>query len=293
MTAPVADQRILRGTSSVLSWQNLDGDGNAAEPAGDVTVGVVNAAGSTVVADGTATDGIGASPRTFTLPAADNTQLDLLTVTWTDDDSTHSTLVEVVGGFYFTLAEARGFDTALANDSKYPDSVLVETRRAVEEEFEQICDVAFVPRYRRERLRGLDRPWLTLGSPRATAIRSVTSYSTPNTGTAWTEPELDDIAIDDGIRIISRSGKWFPNADVVVEYEHGYARPPTEVKRAALQRLRYLASQPLAGLPDRATSFSVAEGGTYRLDTASAYRTGMPDVDAVLGRWSLRIPGVA
>lgn len=294
MAAPVADQRILRGVASTLTWRPVGGDGEAAEPAGDVTVGIVNSAGETVVVPATATSGEGSEPRTYTLSAANNTDLDLLTVTWTDggDSSAHTTLVEVVGGFFFTIAEARAADPNLAKDDKFPTPALVEARRQVEEEFEQICDLAFVPRFRVDRVAGHGRTWALLEQPHVRRVRSITELDTGTTTTPWTEDDLLSVDLGPACRISSRAGKTFA-CDVAVAYEHGYDRPPAEVKRAAIQRLRYFAAQPSTGIPDRATSFSVAEGGSYRLDTAKAYKTGVPDIDAVLGRWSERYPGCA
>lgn len=296
MAAPVADQRVLRGVAVTLTYQIVGGDGEPAAPAGAVTVGIVNAAGSVVVAPGAATTGTGGL-QSYVLPAASNTKLDLLTVTWTDVSSaaTFTSLVDVVGGFYFTVAEARAADPALSNDVKFPTSVLVDVRRQIEEEFEQCCAVAFVPRYRRQRVRpDYDENVVTVDWPRVRSVRSVTSYDSAGNAIPWSPTDLLQlIAIDEGVRLTSRAWKWFVGGDTIVEYEHGLDRPPSEVKRAAIQRLRYLASQTMSGIPDRATSFSVQEGGTYRLDTADAFSTGQPDVDAVLGRWSLRVPGSA
>lgn len=292
----VADQQILRGVAATLSWQNVDSDGTAAAPAGAVTVTVTRADG-TVIATDAATTGSSTAPRTYTLTATDNTLLDFLTAVWTDagDGSTHTTYIEVVGGFYFSIAEARASDTTLADTTKYPDPLIIATRREVEEEFERICDRAFVPRYRRQTFTGTGSTSLLLDRPNTTAIRSVWNYSDLSTYTAWTADELASLVLEEWGVISSRTGVSFAwgNRNLVVAYEHGLPRPPAEVKRAALQRIRYRLNMARTGIPDRATSFSVTEGGTYSLDTAAADKTGMPEVDAVLGRWSSRVPGVA
>lgn len=289
---PVADQRILRGTAASLSWQNVDGDGENAAPAGAVTVGVVRDDGTTLVAAGTATSGTGALPRTYALTAANNTLLDLLTVTWTDagDGSTHVTYVEVVGGYYFTIAEARASDAVLVDVTKYPSPLITEKRREVEEEFEEICGVAFVPRYRKQVVSGPGASRFRLDRKEVRAIRSVRDYSDATNYVAWTAAELATLVLDDDGLLTSRTGVTFYGGDrnLVIAYEHGYSRPPAGIKRAAMERARYLMNKPKTGVPDRATSFSVAEGGTYRLDTPGALKTGMPDVDAELARASRR-----
>ena len=293
---PVADQRILRGVSATLSWQNVGGDGEVAAPSGAVTVGVTRDDGTVLVAPGAATTGTGSGPRTYALAASDNTLLDLLTATWTDagDGSTHTTYVEVVGGYYFSIAEARASDATLADAAKYPDATIVEVRREVEEEFERICDVAFVPRYGSQIVSGTNQSSFLLDQNAVRSVRSVWSYSDTTNYTAWTATEIASLHTEDG-RVTSRTGVPFTYGAVNlrIAYEHGLSRPPAEVKRAALQRLRDRLNQAKTGIPDRATSFAVAEGGTYRLDQAGPYKTGMPNVDATLARWSHRIPGIA
>lgn len=269
----VADQRILRGVSASLTWQPVGQDGEPAAPTGTVTVEVTRASGSAVLAAGTATSGAGTNPRTVALTAEQVADLDLLTVTWTDggDDSTATTLVEVVGGYYFTIAEARSADAALANDTKYPTALLVKTRQAVEEEFEAICGVAFVPRFEREITLNRKLRWAQVGRIRAVAYWSGQGY------TPWTD--LTYLVPSDGGRLYGLGGDRYR-----VDYEHGYERPPAEIKAAAITRLRHRASAALTGIPDRATSFSVAEGGTYSLDSAGPVKTGIADVDAALHR---------
>lgn len=293
----VADQQILRGVAATLSWQNVDQNGVAAAPSGAVTVGVTRADGTELVAAGTATGGASSAPRTLALTAAQTALLDILTVTWTDagDSSTHTTYVEVVGGFYFSLAEARASDAALQNADKYPDALIIATRREVEEEFERICGVSFVPRYRREVVSGPGRSTLLLERHPARTIRAVWTYSDADDYIAWTSDELATLVLDDWGLLTSRTGVAFGygQRNLAVAYEHGMTRPPAEVKRAAMQRLRSRMNSANSGIPDRATQFSVAEGGTYRLDTAAADKTGMPEVDAVLARYSRRVPGVA
>lgn len=283
----VADQRILRGVSATLSWQNVDGDGTAAAPAGTVTVGVTKADGSMLVAAGTATSGTGSDPRTYALSAANNLALDLLTVTWTDggDSSTHTTYVEVVGGYYFSVAEARASDQSLTNTATYTDAAIIAARREVEEEFERICGVAFVPRYNRQTI--VSPQPLLLEHGKVRTLRSVRDYSTATAYSTVAASDLAELVGSPSLR--SLAGYTFSGPRLVVEYEHGYDRPPAEVKRAALQRLRYRLNMAKSAIPDRATSFSIDQGGTYRLDTADASSTGQPDIDAVLDRYAERV----
>ena len=291
MHAPVFDQQLLRGVAGTLSWQNVDADGEAAAPAGAVTVEVTRADGTVLAAAGSATTGSGSSPRTYALTAAQLATLDNLTAVWTDggDASTHTTYVEVVGGFYFSVADARAEETSLKVD-KYSDTRVRAKRQEVEEEFEFICGTAFVPRYRRATFDGDDTNQLLLPDRRIRRIRSVRVYSDADTYVAYTAAQLAALVIDDG-RTLRRTGTDVFTAgigNIVVEYEHGHERPTKQLKTAAMTRLRLMLNETKGGIPDRATRFTAGNDGTYELDTADKYSTGYPDIDAVLSRYSER-----
>src|SRR4051795_11434124 len=80
--------------------------GNVVDP-GTVTIAIARADGTTAVVAGTATAGSGAAARTYPLTAT--TLLDWLYVTWTSSvyGSRRPDRIEVVGGFLFTLGDAR------------------------------------------------------------------------------------------------------------------------------------------------------------------------------------------
>jgi hypothetical protein len=260
-----------------------------------VTVGVTRADGTVVLAPGTATTGSGEAEREVALTAAQTAALDLLTATWTRtaDGTTFATRAEVVGGFYFTVQAARSSDQVLADDAKYPAATIQATRAEVEDEFEEICEVAFVPRYRREALDGSGTTALMLPTPLPRRIVAVTELAEDGTETTWPAGDVADIRPDDtGLMVSPRS---FPcgTRNVVVAWEHGHDRPHPDVRQAALLRLRHRVTRPRSAVPDRATTFQVEGGNVYRLDTAGARGTGIPDIDAVLDRFSWASPGIA
>lgn len=76
-----------------------------------------------------------------------------------------------------------------------------------------------------------------------------------------------------------------------VAFEYGFPSVPEDVKRAGLLRLRSLLTAERSGIPDRATAFVSAEGGNFTLATPgrNGYETGIPEVDATLGRYKYRI----
>jgi hypothetical protein len=272
-------QRILRGTQATISYTHRDADGSPVEVAG-VTVGIRRADETDLVPSGTATVKEGKEHR-YALTPKQTSLLDQLTATWTVDGASHETVVEVVGGFYFSVQDVRAADRSLEDPGRYPASDLLATRQEVEDEFERICGVAFVPRYRRVTIDGSDRAVVSLPSRRLRAVRDVVVG-----GVAWTTTDLSDVRW--GAGITRADGTLFPAGvrNITVGYEHGWSEPPSEIRRAALTRLRSRLNFSRSAIPDRATSFSVAEGGTYRLDTAGRSKTGIDEVDAALARYT-------
>lgn len=65
---------------------------------------------------------------------------------------------------------------------------------------------------------------------------------------------------------------------------------------AFLTRVRDVLNRSNRGVPDRTSSFTSGEnGGTFALIVPGqrGSKTGIPDVDVVLDRWSMRTPGIA
>lgn len=296
-TRPVAEQQILRGVAATLSWQPTDSTGEPAAPSGTVTVGVTKADGTVVVAAGTATTGSSTSPRTYAL-AAQNT-LELLTVTWTDsgDSSTATQLVEVVGGYWFTVAQAAARDEKLADQAKYPPARIVAVRAEVEAEFEDVTGQAWVPRYRRETLRGTGHNEIVTTEVRVRTVRSVRAYDPDGvTHDTWSAGDLAELTITDHGTLLRPDGAaWAKGIRYVVEYEHGHDRPPVDLRDAAVTRLRHRLNAHRSGIPDRATTLSTDAGQTFALATPGlrGFITGIPDVDVVLGRYTFQRIGVA
>lgn len=290
---PVADQQILRGAPGTLVFQYLDAAGEPLDP-GTVTVIVTRADGTAlaglpaVVADG--------AKRTVALTAAQTAQLDVLAVTWTRtaDSTTYPTVAEIVGGYYFTVAQARASDPALNDDTKYPAGDLQGARAEIEGDFEDICEVAFVPRYRRQRLDGTGTGCLVLPVALPRRIVAVSQVAADGTTTAWAPGEVAAIRPTETGEITSPL-RSFPcgSHNVIVAWEHGHDHPPGPVRDAALVSLRHRAIRPYTAIPDRAQTFQIEGGSVYRLDQAGRKSTGIPDVNAVLARYSYATDGTA
>lgn len=286
--------RVLVNAPETLSI-SFFADGSIVDP-GVTTLGIVDAAGNTVVASGTATSGTGAAARTYNLAA--QSTLNLLTVTWTSATyGTQETYVEIVGNHLFTLYEARQFDgQALANTSDYPTASIEAARNRITDAFAEICEVSFIPRYRYQTLSGDDTELLHLDSRYRpiTAIRTVETRS----GTTWTAYDSDDLAdlfFDDyGVLYRETRGLFtLGRRNVRVGYEYGYQQVPLEIKRAALRLLVSFLGATQTDWDPRATSMS-NEAGVISLATPGLRGSyfGLPEVDSILHRYRRHVPGV-
>lgn len=269
--------RVLRTAKATLSRVfYLDEVGTAAT--GSVGVSVTRWDG-TSVQSGNATGPDASNAYTFTFQGSDT--LDELTVTWSatvggDAVVLDQDVIEVVGGFYFGLAEGRAVDDVLKSTTRFPTSDLVDRRIETEDECELICGQAFVPRFCHEVLSGNGRNNLVLSHPWIRAVRSVTVG-----GTALAGADLTGLGLSD-IGTLYRGNAGWPSGrrNIVIEYEHGRDRPPPTIVRAAKIRFKSLVLQPKSALPDRAERIAVTEMGVVTLATPSERSTGIPEVDA-------------
>jgi hypothetical protein len=283
-------ERILQNTPGTLSQQWYE-DGVAVD-AGTVTVGITRADGTVLVAALTGTSGTGASPRTFSLTTTHTALLDRLKVTWTSSaKGTQVSYVEVVGGFLFTINQARAL-SPLSNTTTYPTARIAEARILVEQTIEDACGRAFVPRYTLETLNGTGTSTLMLKWPDVRSVRSVT-VTTSGVGTAYTAPELALLAFSPSGAVTS-SGLWpYGASNITVGYEHGTEFTPARVTQAALMLARaWLVTGPV---DNRALGVAAPDGG-FSFGLATPGRNGswvgIPEVDAVIDQYNLRV-GVA
>lgn len=219
--------------------------------------------------------------------------LDRLTVSWAatvggDAIVLDQDVIEIVGGFYFGLAEARAIDTIFTTPAgllRYPLDDVKEVRLWTEDEAEQICEQSFVPRFERETLTGIgDRP-LRLKWPWLRAVRALLVD-----GVAYSPTELTALGTDP-LGLIRPRFCWPPvyvtgPGNIVVEYEHGLDRPPPDMLRATKTRWRSLMFErkSRSPLPDRSESFTRTEVGLVKYGQETPRTTGIPSVDAVYGR---------
>lgn len=293
--------RVAKSAPATLTHTFVVGE-TPTDAAGSVTVTITDLNGTVVIAAATATHG---TTGQYTYALAGQALLTRYTVAWTGTFTgsavTETDYLEIVGGFFFNLADARDSDSSLKDGARFTTAMLASSRQEVEDEVEMICDRAFVPRYRRAILDGSGSPdilltdfrWAAEGRSAADVrlIRSATVA--PQVGQAFVALTSTQLAAliptADGMLRRVDGAIWTEGVqNVIVEYEYGLHAPASELVRAALVRLRDRLSIPLTGINERASSFTAIDGGTYRLDMPGAFKTGLPAVDAVYSRYSRR-----
>lgn len=278
-----ADQRIVAGTTAVLSWDSTDHLGAPANPGGVVTVTVTRSSGAAVVTGGATTSDAAQEHRYLRALTAGEvgSQPDQLTATWLVGGSpAATTTVDVAGRLWATLAEIRASDPTLQDPGRFPNVELAELLHEVEIEAEWITGQAWVPRWRRWTTSGVGDRTLKLPDPELRQLISVTvdgvalDVAQLRAGPGPTVTRLD-------------GGVWRRDALVVVAYRHGANRPPRDLQGAAMWRLLDMAHTPTRNrMMDRASRMTAQDGTSFELDRASVRRTGLPHVDAVYGRYS-------
>lgn len=245
-----------------------------------------------------------------TIPYATLPTLDTYTFVWSGTVSgvvtQWTTIVELVGGHIFEIADLRAMDRAFADTAKYPNALLRQVRVWVEDVIEgpRAAQVAFVPRGRRVALNGnspdLNRGYqpLMYGNDYRDlivpdfAVRGV--YSASINGTALTQAEIDAIDVDDNVLHRSAGVQWpawpWGKGNIHVHYSFGYDRAPGAITRAGLLLAReYLVK---SDLPSRATATSIGDQ-LFRVTIAGRDGvTGIPDVDAAIDQFGRKGFGI-
>ena len=177
---------------------------------------------------------------------------------------------------YFTVEELRAAYADLANETRYPDAKLEADRVFAEQWFETASKVAYIPRTVTETLTGNGRTTLFLtaraevGQPSAVTID----------GAALIVDELAEI-VTRTYGALYRAAAWPAGAEIVVTYKHGHAAP-VELAKQAVMMLTAEKALP-STVPARATAINT-DIGSYRISQADKTgKTGIPDVDAIIG----------
>lgn len=288
----MATLRVLRTAKATLS-RTFYLDELPTDATGTVSVAITRLDG-TAVEGGNATGPV-ANAYTYTFQGRE--VLDELVVSWTatvggDAIVLDQDIIEVVGGFYFSLAEGRAEDAALSNIAKYPTSLLIARRIEAEDRAEEICEQSWVPRFRRATVNGLGSTALMMPDPLIRALRAVQV-----SGATFSPSQVAGVGFSDSGMLYLSQG-WIPGVpaglkNITVEYEHGRDRPTANIRRAALMHFKSLCLEGRSNLPDRAERAVTvdAQGGSVVYGSPTKEKTGLPAVDAIYGAVPSPRPG--
>jgi hypothetical protein len=269
-------QRVQQNTSTTIDLQ-ITRDGTPSDPEPATARVTITRDDGTVLVDNADATRTATGHFAYTLAAA-------LTATWdiTVDGQPQyaSTRIEVVGGFLIGLGDLRAHRD-LTDTTRYPTSKLADARTYAEQELEQACGVAFVPRYGRQTITGTDDKLLPLVRD-VRAIRTGTVNGTPI-------DDLTTLAVGDGF-VYNPSGWGTGYRNVTLSYEHGMDYPPAAVSQAALiLAVDYLVRGPL---DDRAIQRATEDGPVFIATPGwNGNRFGIPQVDALVDAY--RVPSIA
>lgn len=247
----MSGQRVREGQTATITEILLDGQGGLPGTAPTAAEATITNDAGTELQSGLAAIQTG-NPSEFRvgLTTVDTAQLDRLRFDWTSSVGTMTTYVEVVGEFFFSLAELRAQSTAFANTTDYPNTRLAELRTTVEQALEDACGVAFVPR-----------------------------YSSAPLNSDYTISRTD-------LRVIRGPTGQVRNGKALTGYEYGMDSCPAPVKQAALILAK---SWGVNGpIDSRTTSFTSEVGVTSVFSTPGIDGVifGIPAVDAVVAQYS-------
>jgi hypothetical protein len=290
----LASQQIVQGSTASATVTFQDQNGEPRAPIGTVTVQAVRSDGTVLKAAGTGTTtGIDGITVIVPLTPAETSILDVLTFTWSEvNGAVATTVVEILGGHYFTLAYARQTERALQDTVKYPDADLLRVRKEVEIECERITGRSFIPRFRLDQA---DAGAVRRASPTPIRlakidVRTIRWVKVMGVKYAAMYYELDSsgrLYFGKGVGLAPEqiaNGPWRGDLPVLVEigYEYGWPSPPDDLKRATVLRLRYRLTSDKSSISERATALTTPDG-TFPLSTPGmrGARTGIPEVDEI------------
>lgn len=290
--------KVLRNTSSTISVTFYNGS-TAVEADGVVTVVAKKADGSTLFSI-PATNDPAVGVYSVVIPPQAN--LNILTLLWTGNFSsvpiTIESTVEIVGGFYFSIAELRATDKQITDNlTRFPTSALIEARDQVEAEFEDICHRAFVPRFNLESGVEMDpeEDMLWLEKPEiinftSFKVNDIDYMSWVNAG-FFTRDKYSLRGVHvyyDALNLFAYDLSYYPRG-LIVEYEYGMTSVPIPIKQKALKRAKMILMGQGSTIDERALTMTLPDIGTINLATPGmrGSQTGVPDIDVVLQRYTI------
>lgn len=224
---------------------------------------------------------------TITISAALLSQ-GVYTARWTGTGYTELSSFEIVGGFLFTVPQARAGDVELEDAARFPAADIRGYREVIEAEFERITGRSFTPRTAIVEFQadGTDTAYVGLHD-----CSALVSLRGPDPVTGVVGPlVVSDYQLDSSGLLSGLQG-FCEGTRLTAAIDYGFRVVPDDVARVGILRLRTMLAAERSGVPDRAVTFVAAEGGNFTLATAgrNGWETGIPEVDATLSRYTYRI----
>ncbi|WP_144121128.1 hypothetical protein [Catellatospora sichuanensis] len=265
--------RFLTGRALALTHTFLDDESELTPDT--VTVSVMRQGATTPAFEGPASKA--GSVYTVSVPALPQ---GVYTALWTGDGVIDATVLEVVGGYLFTIPELRKSDEDLTPD-RHSTADVRRAREITEREFESITGRSFTPRTRRMPVGSSGESWIWPGLWDAYAVANVVDVAGADVTASVSVDELGGLV---GFDTLPCGVYW-------LDVSYGFKAVPDDIHRAALLRARSHLVASRSGIPDRATSFQPSEGGTYTLSTPGVRgsQTGIPDVDKALSDYTFSL----
>lgn len=283
LTAVEVDQYALVGTAITATFRAVDQDGEPDTSLAAPTVSCVNSVGTAVTVGAVTETADDSAIFQATIAAADNSQVDELTVTWTTGGVARTTTIGVIGAWPFSYADLAAFDKSVQSRAL---TDFLPARRETISELVGIAHKSPVPMFATARIWNVDGNGARLPHTHVTAVRSVAEIDEDGDETLYTVAQLAEVAVTRSGVLYRKSGAFTRSRDLKIHYVHGVELPPQYLKRAMMLRCVWHMNQSSSNLMERVTSWSTGEGGTYRYDSATVKKTGMPNVDGAYQRFA-------
>jgi hypothetical protein len=281
---------IQRNSAESLSVTFYSGE-TATDADGSVTIGIVDAEGSTVVASGTATTSAGSGVYTYTLAA--QSDLNELTATYSGtfggNAMEFTTQHEIVGGFYSSPSEIRAMDSISGESSTFPTADIVKAIAWSMDVIDDYVGASFVYRFHRDVLDGTNTSDIQLSHmfPQVIISGSID-------GTALTATQISNLNKYKSGVIRLKDDSWTyanPGGQIKINYEAGVSKtPPSDIAWAARTLARYHLLEQVSRIPDRAISVQSEFGNIQLAQPGMNKPTPIPDVNVILNRHRHRAP---
>ena len=254
---------------------------------GAVTVTVTRADGTALAGGSASTPETGV--YTFKLTSAVHlSEYDILTVNFSGIVSSFASsddyFIKVVGKRFFKIAALRDLP-GLGDTAVFTNERLKEMRDVAEDFVEDTTLVAWVPQYRREIYDGENLNHIFVNRIPARSIHKVVIDDVVQDTSGWT--------ISGEGRILTSTTSFASSTvgqNVEIQYITGHDVPNGDLVNATLRLARHLTLNFESAIPDRARMMQT-EWGLFHLDTANKeHPTGLPEVDAILTRYTHEQP---